>query len=188
MGSATNTAGSAVAYPGPSTGRTIGGEYRRLFSPYRQHFTSRLAPPVKKRRKFAAAEPKSPKIWRHSFVFLLRKDAEFVPDARTRAELLAAGYGEKKLEFKVDGGPAHVHEVLCGACTDLSTTGYELCCSGQSFTSGAKLLEVIEPPKKGFSVDFLRTWLSQAKCYVRPVQSDLSEKDGLSSESVSMTY
>ena len=188
-GSATHTAGSAATYPGPSTetastGRTVsGGE---LFSSYRQQFTSQFVSPMRNCREFAFSEPQSPKIWRHSFVFLLRKDAVFVPDARTCAELLAAGYGEKKLEFMADGGPTHVHKVLCGACTDLSTTGYELCCSGQSCTSGAKLLEAMEPPKKGYSVEFLRTQLSQAICYVRPIQRDLL-KDRLLSESVSMT-
>ena len=121
-------------------------------------------------------------------MFLQRKDAIFVPDSRERALLLSSGYGEKKLEFRADGTAGHVHEVLCDACADLAKTGYELCCSGQS-SGGGRMMEVIEPPKKGFSVDFLRSWLNQAKCYVKPIQSDLRDKEGtLSSDSVRISY
>ena len=108
-----------------------------------------------------------------------------VPDARCRAQLLACGYGEKKLEFEPDGRAAHVHEVICAACPKLTETGYELCVGGQNLSSGGRQLEVIDAPKRGFGVEFLRSWLCQAKCYVRPVQGDLEDKAELSSESVS---
>ena len=36
------------------------------------------------------------RLWRHSFVFLQKKTSVIVPDARSRAELLTCGYGEKK--------------------------------------------------------------------------------------------
>ena len=118
-------------------------------------------------------------------MFIQRKDTIFIPDSRERALLLSAGYGEKKLEFRADGVAGHVHEVLCEACPALAQTGYELCCSGQGKACGARMMEVIEAPrKKGFNVDFLRSWLNQAKCYVRPIQNDLPDKDGISSDSV----
>ena len=170
-----------------SSTRTVVGEYRSLFAPYRQHvplpYRPFLQPAANKKRRLLDPKVKTPKLWRHSFVFLQRKDAVFVPDSRERALLLSAGYGKKKLEFNADGRVGHIHEVLCRACTGLAQAGYELCCSGQS-SYGARLLEVIEPPRKGFNVEFLRSWLNQAKCYVRLVQNDLLDKDEISSDSV----
>ena len=54
-------------------------------------------------------------MWRHSFVFLQKNVSVIVPNARCRAQLLACGYGEKKLEFEHDGRAAHVHDVICGS-------------------------------------------------------------------------
>ena len=89
------------------------------------------------------------------------------------------------MEFVADGGPGHIHDVLYEACPELATTGYELLCSSHS-SSGARVLEAIDTPRKGYTVDFLRSWLNQAKCYVRPIQNDLADKGTSSPESVSL--
>ena len=83
---------------------------------------------------------------------------------------MVLGLGERKLEFRegVDGTAAHVHEVLIKEHQDLASTGYNLCC-----TANNRFLEIIVPPPRGFTVDFLKTYLHHSKCYVRPVQGSL---------------
>ena len=82
IGDGSTSSELSAANVGTSTRRTVRGEYQRLFAPYRQQFCSPLAPPAKKRRKIVE-RPKSPKLWRHSFVFLQRKDTALLPDSRT---------------------------------------------------------------------------------------------------------
>ena len=44
-----------------------------------------------------------------------------------RTKLIASGNGEKRLEFLADGGPGHIHNVLCEECLELATTGLGFC-------------------------------------------------------------
>ena len=146
--------------------QTLQDEYRRLFQPYRARpipaFGSSI-PPSKRPRKIVGR-----KLWRHNFVFLQHPHTTMAPDSRERAQLMADGLGEKKVEFQEGLGPAHVHEVLCRQHPDLSSTAYELC-----WMSNSRLLEVISSPPRGFTVDFLKTFLNHSKCYVRPIQGSL---------------
>lgn len=107
-----------------------------------------------------------PKLWKHSFVFL-KSPYSSLPDARERAQLMVMGLGERKLEFEEGGSPKHVHEVLTKEHPDLASTGYDLCASNN------RLLDIISPPPRGFTVDFLKTYLHHSKCYVRPIQGSL---------------
>lgn len=81
---------------------------------------------------------------------------------------MADRLGEKKLEFQEGLGPAHVHEVLCKQHPDIASTAYELC-----WMCNSRTLEVISSPPRGFTVDFLKTFLNHSKCYVRPIQGSL---------------
>ena len=106
----------SVVESSQSSTRTVAGEYRSLFAPYRQHvplpYKPFLQPAANKKRRLLDPKVKTPKLWRHSFVFLQRKDAVFNPDSRERGLLLSAGYGEKKLEYHFEGhGPRtdHLH-------------------------------------------------------------------------------
>ena len=154
----------------PSQTQTLQGEYRRLFQPYRFRpipafgSTSGTVPPPSKRPKKIVGQ----KLWRHNFVFLRHPHTTIAPDARERAQLMADGLGEMKLEFQEGLGPAHVHDVLCKQHPDITSSGYELC-----WVSSSRLLEVISSPPRGFTVDFLKTFLSHSKCYVRPIQGSL---------------
>ena len=121
-------------------------------------------PPAKRPRKIVGQ-----KLWRHNFVFLKHPHSTAAPDARERAQLMAEGLGEAKLEFQEGLGPGHVHEVLCKQHQDIASTGYELCW----VQSGSRLLEVISSPPRGFTVDFLKTFLNHSKCYVRPIQGSI---------------
>ena len=80
---------------------------------------------------------------------------------------MVLGLGERKLEFE-EGTPKHIHEVLTKEHPDLASTGYDLCCA-----SNNRFLDVISPPPRGFTVDFLKTYLHHSKCYVRPIQGSL---------------
>lgn len=160
-----NSSGDSGAASG-----SIQGEYRRLFQPYPPRlrgplFTHCLSGSAPKRRRTTAA---SIKLWGHNFVFLRYPRTALSPDARERAQLMAASLGEKKMEFQEGAGAGHVHKVLCKEHADLASTGYELCCVFSN-----RLLEVIPPPARGFTVDFLKTYLNHSKCYVRPIQSSL---------------
>ena len=141
-------------------------EYHWLFQPYRFRpiptfgSSSAAISPAKRLRKVIRQ-----KLWRHNFVFLRYPHTTLAPDACERAQLMADGLGETKLEFQEGLDPAHVHEVLCKQHPDIASTGYELC-----WVSGNRLLEVISSPLRGFTVDFLKTFLNHTKCYVRPIQ------------------
>ena len=147
--------------------QTLQDEYRRLFQPYRARpipaFGSSIPPPSKRPRKIVGR-----KLWRHNFVFLKQPHTTMAPDSRERAQLMAEGLGEKKLEFEEGLGPVHIHEVLCRQHPDLSSTAYELC-----WVSNNRLLEVISSPPRGYTVDFLKTYLNHSKCYVRLIQGSL---------------
>lgn len=147
--------------------QTLQDEYRRLFQPYRARpipaFGLSIPPPSKRARKIVGR-----KLWRHNFVFLQHPHTTMAPDSRERAQLMSDGLGEKKVEFQEGLGPAHIHEVLCRQHPDLSSTAYELC-----WVSNNRLLEVIPSPPRGFTVEFLKTFLNHSKCYVRPIQGNL---------------
>lgn len=168
---------------------SVNSEYRRLFQPYSSYSRLGRRGPVlssgsssaPKRSRLAIPPPK---MWRHNFVFL-RHPHSSLPDARERANLMVLGLGERKLEFQegTNGTPAHVHEVLIKEHPDLSSTGYELCCS-----SSNRFLDIISPPPRGFTVDFLKTYLHHSKCYVRPVQGSLEATVNESSVSSIFKY
>ena len=153
--------------------QTLQEEYRRLFQPYRARpipaFGPSIPPPSKRPRKIVGT-----KLWHHNFVFLRHPHTTMVPDSRERAQLMADGLGERKLEFQEGLGPAHIHEVLCRQHPDLSSTAYELC-----WVSNSRLLEVIASPSRGFTVEFLKTFLNHSKCYVRPIQGSLKSVEYL---------
>ncbi len=150
----------------PRNQTSVQDEYRRLFQPYRARPIPAfgLAPPPSKRPKKIVGR----KLWRHNFVFLRHPHTTLAPDAHERAELMADGLGEQKLEFQEGLGPTHVHEVLCKQHPDIAATAYELC-----WVSSNRFLEVISSPPRGFTVDFLKTFLNHSKCYVRPIQGSL---------------
>lgn len=61
----------------------------------------------------------------------------------------------------MDGSSQDVHRAVTEAFPAITDTGYELLRAGDA---GTKNLQVIQSPK---------TVINQAKCYLRPIQSDL---------------
>lgn len=89
-----------------------------------------------------------------------------------KSKLQKAGIGRKRIVFRRKDNSLQVKDKLEEAYPKLAMGGgFELLRSSVSPSD----LEVIEPPKSGYSVAFLRdcSGLGQAIAYVRPLQRDL---------------
>ena len=144
---------------------TVIGERNRLF-----HFNARgkdsCKAPNPKRKKRAS-------VWTHDFICLARTGMTKPPSSLEAGELLRAGLGKKHLAFFEMGDSSDVHAEILDAFPQLSDGGgYELLRVGD--TGGQRSqLRVIPPPSEGYTVNYLREVLRQAKVYVRPLQRDL---------------
>ena len=77
--------------------------------------------------------------------------------------------GEKRIEFPRDGNGAQVHEAIINTFPSLAS-GYQLLRNSDG--RGKELLK-IPMPASGFSVDYLKSVLGQAKGFLRPLQKDI---------------
>ena len=108
--------------------------------------------------------------WTRAFVCMASIAQMNPPSASQRIELSLNGLGERKIEFPKSGTGPQVHEAVVATFPQLGEIGYELmrCAEGRS-----KSLLKILMPSNGFSVDFLKSALGQAKGYIRPLQKDI---------------
>ena len=83
------------------------------------------------------------------------------------------------MSLPVDGSAREVHDIITGAFPPLVGTGHELL---RVEKSGGRDLEVMKCPDIGFSVDYLKASLGQAKCYLRPIQFDICLHDKTATE------
>ena len=106
-----------------------------------------------------------------AFVCLANTDQEFTPDASERIRLSCAGLGEAKVVFNKEGNAHHVHEKITETFPALGEAGgYELLRKPEG--NSKRLIQIPHPPK-GFTVQFLKAALGQAKAYLRPIQKNL---------------
>jgi len=77
--------------------------------------------------------------------------------------------GEKRLEFPRDSNGAQVHEAIINTFPSLAS-GYQLLRNSDGL--GKELLK-IPMPASGFSIDYLKSVLGQAKGFLRPLQKDI---------------
>lgn len=105
------------------------------------------------------------------YVCLAKTDQVAAPTASERIRLTMASLGEAKIVFNKDGNAQHVHgkiletfPALCGA------GGYEILRMTEGNTR--QLIEILCPPK-GFTVNYNKSTLGQAKAFVRPIQKNL---------------
>lgn len=118
-----------------------------------------------------SAKKKKLCTWNHSFVCLSKTDQTRTPSASERAELLIAGLGEKKISFDVYAIASEIHDELLFQFPRLRDAGgYELL----RLETGTQNLEIIPPPPVGYSIEFLKAVVQQAKVYIRPLQRDLN--------------
>ena len=107
--------------------------------------------------------------WSRSFVCLAYSNQTHPPTPSERVVLALNNLGEKRVEFPRDGNGAQVHEAIVNTFPSLAS-GYELLRNSEG--RGKELLK-IPMPERGFSVDYLRSVLGQAKGFLRPLQKDI---------------
>ena len=119
------------------------------------------------------------KVWTHTFVCLGSLDKEDIPNGKERAELQLAGLGEKELSLSLHGSADDLHAELIMEYPKLKDSGgYELLRQG-----AGRHLEEIPSPRGGYTAEFLKTVVHNAKIYVRPIQQALDMNFTLSNVS-----
>ena len=168
--------------PGPSCS-TSTLPFNRRFYPYN--------PPSERNRIFRPSRnrqnshPKTKKIekWRHEFVCLANKNQYRVPLPLEKIELVHANLGPLHLELTLNGDAQLFHEELLKFYPKLeSCGGYELL---RGSDTNNKELTVITPPMGGYTALFLKSVVSHAKIYIRPLQANLSLSPNINEDRVS---
>ena len=109
------------------------------------------------------------KLWSHTFVCLADPEREEIPNGKERAQLQLAGLGEKVLSLTWYGDADDLHHELIMEYPKLAFGGgYELLRQGQG-----RQLEEIPLPRQGYTTEFLKSVVHNAKIYIRPIQKFL---------------
>ncbi len=117
-------------------------------------------------------QPRRVPTWSHTFVCLGQTTQDLVPDTEERAVLLMAGLGEKRIQFPLDSDARDIQFELSSHFPKLMDAGgHELL---RAREGGGKLLIPIVTPKAGYSVNYLKSVVHNAKIYIRPLQRNLS--------------
>lgn len=148
-----------------------------------------LRPPwFRERTSIFKKKKKSKKVklsmWEHEFICLASCSQAEPPSAMEKAELIRAGLGPRKLSLFEFGESSEFHEDIVSAFPPLSNGGgYELM---RTKHKNNHELEVIPPPPGGYTVEYVKNIVCQAKVYVRPIQRNLSlvPQQDISSEKV----
>ncbi len=110
------------------------------------------------------------KVWSHTFVCLEDPARTEIPSGKERAQLQLAGLGEKDLSLSLYGDPDDFHHELMIEYPKLAFGGgYELLRQG----NGGRQLEEIPSPRQGYTTEFLKSVVHNAKVYIRPIQKSL---------------
>ena len=95
----------------------------------------------------------------------------YAPDQQRRAKLSLAGLGEKQISLFLYGDAEELNCELIDHYPKLAEGGgYELL---RSSDKGGKELILLDVPAAGYSAGYLKSILSSAKIYIRPLQRDL---------------
>ena len=110
-------------------------------------------------------------LWEHEFICLANCGQSSPPSAMDKIDLIRAGLGPKKIPFLDFGESYDFHDEIISAFPKLlDAGGYELLRTQQNNT---RELFVIQPPSGGYTVQYLRSIVGQAKVFIRPIQKDL---------------
>ena len=154
-------------------------EFRRLFAPYNRTNNSSL---VHQRPAFAKRGRsnswgqtryfKPQDTWTHDFFCLTNPEQQCVPTRTEKLTLQSAGLGRKRISFNKNDDASDFKIKIEEVYPKLpSGEGFDLLRSSTS----PRDLDLIHPPKRGYSVPFLRdsSGLGQAIAYLRPIQQSL---------------
>ena len=108
----------------------------------------------------------------HEFVCLADHQQLVPPSPMDKIDLIRAGLSPKNIPLFEYGEPWEFHDDIIGAFPKLANCGgYELLRTQQS---NNRELFVIPSQSGGYTVQYLKSIVSQAKVYIRPIQKDLS--------------
>lgn len=174
--------------PGPSCTTSSFTSNRRRFYPY---LSSERNPPSERNRIFRPSHhrqtnshPKAKKVekWRHDFVCLANRGQDRVPLPMEKIELVHANLGPLNLELSLNGDAQIFHDEILKSYPKLQDCGgYELL---RGSDTNNKELTVIAPPVGGYTALFLKSVVSHAKVYIRPLQADLSLNPSINDDTV----
>ena len=140
---------------------TTSSQLGRLFN-FKPSLKGKDSKPRSKKKKL--------QMWTHTFVCLAKVDQDQAPDSRERAQLKMAGLGEKRCSIFLYAEAEELQDALTDEFPKLSRGGgFELLRQ----TGNSLLLEAIPSPKNGYTVEYLKAVVSNAKIYVRPMQRGL---------------
>ena len=110
-------------------------------------------------------------MWEHEFICLARCGETSPPSPMEKADLIRAGLGPRKLSLFEFGDSSQFHDDVIAAFPALAEGGgYELMRTKQN---NSRELCVIPPLSGGYTAEYLKAIVGQAKLYIRPIQKDL---------------
>ncbi len=111
-------------------------------------------------------------MWEHEFICLAHCGEATPPTPMEKADLIRAGLGPRKLSLFEYGDSGQFHDDLMAAFPKLADGGgYELMRTKQN---NNRELCVIPFLSGGYTAEYLKSIVGQAKVYIRPMQKDLS--------------
>ena len=118
--------------------------------------------------------------WEHKFICLSSCGKEEPPTPFEKAELIRAGLGPKNLSFFEDGSTKEFKQEILSSFPKLRDGGgFELL---RTATRNSKILCIIPHPPGGYTAEYVKSIVCQAKVYVCPIQKDLSSEPVASDE------
>ena len=133
----------------------------------------------KKRDVRQPSKKKRKSMWTHDFVCLSSTKCMRPPTSLQAGELMRAGLGKKPLSVFSLAESSELHEEILDAFPKLKDGGgYELLRVGESSGKRGELVAIPQPPE-GYTVDYVKEVVRQAKVYIRPLQRDLSTEASL---------
>jgi len=166
----------------PSAGQTVRAEHARLFGYQPPSGNVRSRPNNTGRRSRGTSRVGLPynrghgQTWTRSFVCLASYSSNRLPTPAERVSLALNDLGEKKIEFPKNGNGAQVHQCIIEQFPQLGQRGYSILRTTSESGRGKDLM-TLPMPCTGFSVDYLKAVLGQAKAYLKPLQGNIPLKD-----------
>lgn len=155
-----------------SSPNTAYNEHRRLFGYQSFKGKGKGKGSAKGSKKPAPKRLKQPKTWTKDVICLRERDHSWRPSTVEKMDLAKVGLGLKRLSFDIEGTSQHIHDKIIETYPSLMECGgYTLL---RLSDSSANLIE-IEDPDTGLNVMYLKDILQQAKLYIRPLQTDITD-------------
>ena len=111
-------------------------------------------------------------MWEHEFICLANIDQITPPSSLDKATLIRAGLGPRKLSLFEYGESFEFHQSIMDSFPRLADGGgYELLHTKKN--TNRELCVIPPSPPGGYTVDYLKSIVSQAKIYIRPIQKKL---------------